>query len=492
MSWREGRRCRPLCADDTIVYHCLVPRMRFQAKPISRTREPVFIRDDIIIIGEADSPNVASVAWDESRFPNLAEYKLVIADLSSLYRKLFEPALADFIRRKSTDKRKQVNGRLELVTTQMLKVLNAGGDVIVIGDQLSYTAGDHFPYTLPLTTDSGTRLEYRNERLIPYFEYCGDWRGTFDPRSDVAEWARQVYYFLDDDDFSVHLEELANTTYGESVAFGLYWFYRGKWSGRFTRLPKPTEIEVPQAMNVLASLFQIGTQASPEEAEVEAETSIGYQVAVPPGGGLPDVGRRTEQASAASNAEAIAADQRLPEANRVMVVHGRNAKLREDLFSLLVALGVEPLEWSQAVALTGKAAPYVGEVLDAAFSAARAVVVLLSGDDVAYLREDLQDESDPPFEKLPTPQSRPNVLFEAGMALAVHPNRTVFLQVGDVRPFSDLGGRHTIRAAGQHWRRDFADRLVVAGCDIDRSGDSWETMGEFFPGNVGAADERGA
>jgi len=32
------------------------------------------------------------------------------------------------------------------------------------------------------------------------------------------------------------------------------------------------------------------------------------------------------------------------------------------------------------------------------------------------------------------------VLFEAGLALGAHPNKTVMVQVGKVKAFSDIGG----------------------------------------------------
>ncbi len=71
---------------------------------------------------------------------------------------------------------------------------------------------------------------------------------------------------------------------------------------------------------------------------------------------------------------------------RVFVVHGRDERLRKGMFAYLRAIGLDPIEWGKAVALTGKASPYIGEVLDAAFKHAQAVVALLTPDDEARLR----------------------------------------------------------------------------------------------------------
>ena len=78
-----------------------------------------------------------------------------------------------------------------------------------------------------------------------------------------------------------------------------------------------------------------------------------------------------------------------PDRRKVFVVHGRNEKLRSDFFGFLRALRLNPLEWSHAINLTGKASPYIGEALDAAFKNAQAVVVLLSPDDEVRLTEAL-------------------------------------------------------------------------------------------------------
>jgi predicted nucleotide-binding protein len=168
---------------------------------------------------------------------------------------------------------------------------------------------------------------------------------------------------------------------------------------------------------------------------------------------------------------------------RVMVVHGRDVRLRDSMFDFLRALDLDPLEWTELVRLTGTAAPYVGDVLDAGFETAQAVVVLLTPDDDARLAPRLVSDTDPAHERDLTGQARPNVLFEAGMAFGRFPTRTVIVEIGNLRPFSDVGGRHTIRLDDSTQRRqEFAMRLRDAGCPAkieDRTG--WHSAGDFSP-----------
>lgn len=114
----------------------------------------------------------------------------------------------------------------------------------------------------------------------------------------------------------------------------------------------------------------------------------------------------------------------------VFVVHGRNDELRASLFAFLRALKLDPLEFSQAIRDTGKAAPYIGEILDVAFEQVQAVVVLLSPDDEVRLSESLWTSSESSLERTKQLQARPNVLFEAGMAFGTHEDRTVLVEVG--------------------------------------------------------------
>jgi predicted nucleotide-binding protein len=166
--------------------------------------------------------------------------------------------------------------------------------------------------------------------------------------------------------------------------------------------------------------------------------------------------------------------------NSVMVVHGRNIPIRDAIFALLRALGLNPIEWTSGVKATRKGAPVIREVLDAMFSKAAAVVVLLTPDDLAKLHSKLLKSTDWAHEKKLTGQARPNVLFEAGRAFGSHPDSTIMVQVGPHRPFSDTAGVHVVHLGNDAASRtDLANRLESAGCAVDRTGTDWITTGNF-------------
>jgi len=169
-----------------------------------------------------------------------------------------------------------------------------------------------------------------------------------------------------------------------------------------------------------------------------------------------------------------------PDPQRVFVIHGRNEPARKGLFEFLRSIGLDPIEWSQAIRMTSKASPYIGEVLDAAFGAAQAVVVLETPDDIAYLHPSLTYPDDPECEAQAQP--RPNVLFEAGMAMGRDPDRTVIVELGQVKVFSDIHGRHVVRLDNTVGKRqDLADRLQTAGCVVNLSGRDWHETGDLTP-----------
>jgi predicted nucleotide-binding protein len=164
----------------------------------------------------------------------------------------------------------------------------------------------------------------------------------------------------------------------------------------------------------------------------------------------------------------------------VFVVHGRDLKKRDAIFTFLRTINLKPLEWTQAISLTKQAAPYVGTVLEKAFEHAAAVVVLLTPDDKGKCKQEFHKENDPPYEKIFSGQARANVLFEAGMAFGTNAKSTVIVQVGEVRPFSDIWGRHVVHLKDTSAsRKELADRLIIAGCDMDLTGQDWMTAGDF-------------
>ena len=165
---------------------------------------------------------------------------------------------------------------------------------------------------------------------------------------------------------------------------------------------------------------------------------------------------------------------------KVFVIHGRNEPARRGLFAFLRSIGLDPIEWSEAVTMTGKGSPYIGDVLNVAFGAAQAVVVLQTPDDVAHLHESLTYPGDP--ETTPQTQPRPNVLFEAGMALARDEDRTIIVELGQVKSFSDIHGRHVVRLDnGVPKRQELANRLKTAGCAVRMDGSDWHQEGDLTP-----------
>jgi hypothetical protein len=66
------------------------------------------------------------------------------------------------------------------------------------------------------------------------------------------------------------------------------------------------------------------------------------------------------------------------------------------------------------------------------------------------------------------------------MAMGRSAHRTVMVELGSLRPFSDVGGRHVIRMDNTTQRRqELALRLQTAGCSISLAGTDWHTAGDF-------------
>ena len=153
--------------------------------------------------------------------------------------------------------------------------------------------------------------------------------------------------------------------------------------------------------------------------------------------------------------------------NDIFLIQGRDAKAVEGLKAVLRAANLRPIEWEEARRWTGEPTPYTLQVLEAAFERVGAVVVLFSPDDQVKLRKELLGDTDPDHERRGGFQARPNVLVEAGMALALHRRRTVIVEIGQgMRPTTDLEGLNVVRFSGDvSSRAKLIDRLEDCGCE---------------------------
>jgi predicted nucleotide-binding protein len=152
----------------------------------------------------------------------------------------------------------------------------------------------------------------------------------------------------------------------------------------------------------------------------------------------------------------------------VYVVYGHDTDTIHKINALLKDLGLKFLKKEEAVGLTKETAPFIGRVIDSAFEYAQAVIVLLTGDEEVQLCNEFQHYDDEYFERVFYPQPTQEQIFEAGYAFGKSPERTILIQIGHVRPFSDIVGRYIL-----HFSEVLEDhallrtRLQRAGCIIE-------------------------
>lgn len=163
----------------------------------------------------------------------------------------------------------------------------------------------------------------------------------------------------------------------------------------------------------------------------------------------------------------------------VFVVHGRNNRILLAMRDLLRAMGVDVLEWEQCVTLTNTPTPSIQQILEAGFRQAQAIIILFTPDEEAHLREGLGNKDECQVGLQP----RLNVIYEAGMAMGIMPDRTVLVNFGRLRGLSDLAGIHFIDFLDDaQSRQSLANRLKLAGVEIFLEGKTdWLRTGAFPP-----------
>jgi predicted nucleotide-binding protein len=183
----------------------------------------------------------------------------------------------------------------------------------------------------------------------------------------------------------------------------------------------------------------------------------------------------TERAEPPNEHTVMPSDKPDDKHKRVMVIYGHDVEANAALFDCLRAMGLKPQEWGQLIQQSQVGSPYIGAVLDEAFKNVQAVVAFFTPDEHVITRASYAIGQD--NWRL---QARPNVLLEAGMALATHPRETILLVLGSQELPSDLSGRHFIRLDGTGIPlKNLGDRLKTAGCAVELDGDDWLNPGRF-------------
>ena len=234
-----------------------------------------------------------------------------------------------------------------------------------------------------------------------------------------------------------------------------------------------------QALLAVARDAGIGawTKYASEEDLAVFRANTGGRAAVAPPAAAPATPRATGTARTAAPRAATRRRSR----DKVFVVHGRNGAISDSMFAFLRAVGLDPIEWGVAMHQTGKGTPNILETIDAGLAGVAAVVVVLTPDDDVILKERFHTDDDPDDEKRLTGQARPNVLFEGGLAFGRHPEKTIFVRVGKVKSFTDLGGFLITRLNNTAPKRnELVGKLRTAGADAKTEGRTQGyTAGDF-------------
>ena len=145
----------------------------------------------------------------------------------------------------------------------------------------------------------------------------------------------------------------------------------------------------------------------------------------------------------------------------------------------LRSLDLRIIEWERAVHLTGEPNPYIGDVITSGLESADGIVVLATPDDIVRLAPNLSDNAEDPA-LTEARQPRQIVIFEAGMAMALAPNRTLIVATPGTKILSDIAGRHLAYLDNSpQARRRILGRLQTVGLSVDDSGDGWLEAGDF-------------
>ncbi len=156
-------------------------------------------------------------------------------------------------------------------------------------------------------------------------------------------------------------------------------------------------------------------------------------------------------------------------------------------------IGLRPVD-SQNLFLGGASDPY--QALRATINATCAILIVLTGDDEARLRQRwcylgnreqellrqrfYAPDDNEEDELCLSPQPCLNVLFESGVALATRPKKTILVKRRSLKISSIFADRPCVELGDiYNPRRILIDILQRFGCAVDLSSNEWLNVGDF-------------
>jgi predicted nucleotide-binding protein len=167
---------------------------------------------------------------------------------------------------------------------------------------------------------------------------------------------------------------------------------------------------------------------------------------------------------------------------KVFIIHGREPAILQQLKLFLRAVGLQAWTFDDEIHEAPHSAP-IAEIVSRGVSRTRAVIALLTPDEFACLAPDLRTATDSERD-MRRWQPRPNVIYEAGMAMALNRDGTILVTVGRVDLPSDLDGVLHIRMSNHYEdRKKLRKKLLTIGCAVDADMDRDDWTGPAQGGN---------
>jgi len=167
---------------------------------------------------------------------------------------------------------------------------------------------------------------------------------------------------------------------------------------------------------------------------------------------------------------------------RVFIIHGHDKAAHSTLSKFIKSLGLTELVFERVADEFDDPNPFIAEVVMKGIEIADAVIALFTPDEQAALYSPVTAEA--PGRDEARWQPRPNVIFEAGVALGLAPERTILVTLGsDIHLFSDLSGKHFIDltkdAAKERLRRKLCRVLKINDFETRPNWTAASVSGDF-------------